>query len=564
MKHIVKCMGHKLWTYRDPHLNPHLNLPLSLPPRLSPRLPPRLSPSLSLSLPLGLAMLLGLGFDQKYAWSNDLRPPTPQQSITPGAEPSLGLDAPTDERLTSVEDLSDVHPQDWAYQALKALIERYGTIIGYPDGTFHGDRPLSRAEFAAALKAAIPQVDLSRYATRADLEALRRLMQDFDDELAAVEAKVSRLERLLQPFSDTTKITGEVVLAPLVVAQGDKANRNDPTDSQLSLGSRVNLNLLTDLGGKTILRTGFQASDMTALQRATGTDMARVGFQSDTNNALELSELSLRSRLNSRTTLYAFLEGGGLHKFTETLNPFVGNSSRGSISRFGQRNPIYRQGGNAGAGLSYQLSPIASLDVGYLAGDANEAETGIGNAPYGAIAQLTFELSKTAGVGLSYIRSFNSLDTGTGSHTANDPFDDDSSAIVAHSLGAQAAFGLSKNLALSGWVGWSRATATDLPGDPSASIFNWALTLAVPNLGGEGNLLGFVVGQPPKVTANDFQLKGRSLRDPDTSFHFETFYRLRLGSGISLTPGLMVITAPEHNRDNAPIILGTLRTTFSF
>jgi len=39
-------------------------------------------------------------------------------------------------QVTSVSQLSDVQPTDWAFQALQSLVERYGCVTGYPDGTF--------------------------------------------------------------------------------------------------------------------------------------------------------------------------------------------------------------------------------------------------------------------------------------------------------------------------------------------------------------------------------------------------------------------------------------------
>jgi hypothetical protein len=56
-------------------------------------------------------------------------------------------------QVTSVTQLSDVQPTDWAYEALRSLVERYGCIAGYPGGTFRGNRSMSRYEFAAGLNA---------------------------------------------------------------------------------------------------------------------------------------------------------------------------------------------------------------------------------------------------------------------------------------------------------------------------------------------------------------------------------------------------------------------------
>jgi hypothetical protein len=63
------------------------------------------------------------------------------------------------DQVTSVSQLSDVQPTDWTFQALQSLVERYGCIAGYPDGTFKGNRPLSRYEFAAGLNACLDRIN---------------------------------------------------------------------------------------------------------------------------------------------------------------------------------------------------------------------------------------------------------------------------------------------------------------------------------------------------------------------------------------------------------------------
>ena len=54
-------------------------------------------------------------------------------------------------QVTSVSQLRDIQPIDWAFQALQSLVERYGCVSGYPDKTFRGNRALTRYEFAAEL-----------------------------------------------------------------------------------------------------------------------------------------------------------------------------------------------------------------------------------------------------------------------------------------------------------------------------------------------------------------------------------------------------------------------------
>ncbi|MGB3494563.1 MAG: carbohydrate porin, partial [Elainellaceae cyanobacterium] len=50
----------------------------------------------------------------------------------------------------------------------------------------------------------------------------------------------------------------------------------------------------------------------------------------------------------------------------------------------------------------------------------------------------------------------------------------------------------------------------------------------------------------------------------DTSLHVEIFYRLQLSEFISLTPGVIWITAPNQDRSNPDTIVSTFRTTFQF
>ena len=81
-------------------------------------------------------------------------------------------------QVTSVSQLSDVQPTDWAFQALQSLVERYGCIAGYPDGTYRGNRAMTRYEFAAGLNACLDRVNeliaagTADLATREDLATL--------------------------------------------------------------------------------------------------------------------------------------------------------------------------------------------------------------------------------------------------------------------------------------------------------------------------------------------------------------------------------------------------------
>jgi Carbohydrate-selective porin, OprB family/S-layer homology domain len=115
-------------------------------------------------------------------------------------------------QVTSVSQLSDVQPTDWAFQALQSLVERYGCIAGYPDGTFRGNRAATRYELAAALNACLDQIS-DRFATKEDLATVKALQEEFKTELATLKGRVDGLEARTktleaQQFSTTTKLTG--------------------------------------------------------------------------------------------------------------------------------------------------------------------------------------------------------------------------------------------------------------------------------------------------------------------------------------------------------------------
>lgn len=481
-------------------------------------------------------------------------------------------------KLNSVAELSDVKPTDWAFEALKTLVDRYGIVVGYPDRQFRGDQPMSRSEFAAGLNAAMVHInevldsELAKYATKEDLEALRKLQEEFARELAAAKAEVglatvpNGLARLRsQSFSATTKLGGEVLFAATGVSNSRRpGSRNTRTDSNVAFGNRIKLDFDTSFSGKDRLTTTLKTGNISPINRAAGTNMARLGFQGDQENEIELDELSYRFPIGKQARVRIMAKGGSLTDIARSLNPLLDGTADGAVSRLGQRNPIYRQGGGSGAGLTYKFNDSVALSVGYLVDDAEDPTVGFQAGASGTIAQLTLSPFDELDIGLTYIRSYNDVETGTGSRIANDPFRGRSQAIVSDAFGVQSAISLSRRALLTGWLGWTHATATDLPNNPKANIFNWAITLAFTDVGSEGSLLGFVVGQPPKALSNDFRVRGQPYTDPDTSWHLETFYQWRVVDNINLTFGLLVITNPEHDRTNDTIYVGVVRSTFTF
>ena len=86
---------------------------------------------------------------------------------------------------------SDVTPDDWAYQAVSDLSAQ-GVVEGYPDGTFKGERNMTRYELAqiiARLMAKEDQLNAEQQAT------LDKLAGEYADELANLGVRVANLEK---------------------------------------------------------------------------------------------------------------------------------------------------------------------------------------------------------------------------------------------------------------------------------------------------------------------------------------------------------------------------------
>lgn len=486
---------------------------------------------------------------------------------------ALAVEAPVDEMaVTSVSQLSDVRSTDWTFQAIQSLIERYGVVAGNFDGTFRGNRSITRYEFAAILNAVIKGLNElittgnADRVQKKDLATLKRLQKEFATELGILRGRVGDLEAQTtqleaQQFSTTTRLTGEALFAISGANGGEKVDDSgEEVDENLILSDRVRLNFNTSFTGSDRLRARLEAENTSGFDDATATRMARLGFEGDNENTFELTQLDYRFLIGEQAEVYIATAGGEFEYIVNTLSPFSSSGS-GAISRFGRYNPIYRQGFGAGVGISYEFSDAVSLSLGYIADEGNDPESGIGSSPYGAIFQLTLEPIEDIEISLTYIRSDNNLDTGTGSELANDPFDDESDDVTANSYGLEASFQVNSDFTLGGWVGFTEARAEDLSGNPEASIFNYAVLLAFPDLGKEGSLAGIVIGQPPKVTSNDLS---REFKDEDTSLHLEFFYRFHATDNIAITPGLFALINPEHDKNNDTIYVGTVRTTFSF
>jgi Carbohydrate-selective porin, OprB family/S-layer homology domain len=502
----------------------------------------------------------------------------------------LAEDSSSMGQVTSVSQFSDVQPTDWAFQALQSLVERYGCIAGYPNGTYRGNRALTRYEFAAGLNACLDRVNeliataTADLVTKQDLATLQRLQEEFSAELATLRGRVDSLEARTaeleaNQFSTTTKLQGEAIFNVSQAFGDTRAVRtgNPTTDleSNTIFSDRVRLSLNSSFTGKDQLQIRLQArntyqfdggstSPTNPRPNITGTNMTRLGYDGNDSNNVAIDKINYAFNLSDAVRIKVDATGAELNENVYTFNPDFASSGRGALSRYGRFSPIYRQAAD-GAGVTVNINPNGPLtfSAAYVAQGTNASNpadgSGLLNGSNTFFGQIAFKPSQALNVGFSYARTYQStpnLFQGTGSITANNPFG--GARTESNNYGVQATFQPSPKLAVSGWAGYTTAdSATD---NRSADIWYWAASLGVRDLGAKGNVLGLIFGQPPKVTGGG----GGVVSESGTSYHLEGLYKMRVSDNIQVTPGLLVIFNPENNDNNNNIYVGTLRTTFSF
>lgn len=497
------------------------------------------------------------------------------------------------EQVTNVNQLRDVAPTDWAYEALRSLVDRYGCIAGFPNQTYRGNQPLSRYEFAAGLNSCLNQIERliasSEAVGQEDLETIRRLSEEFEAEIATLGGRVDEIESRTatledNAFSTTSKLDGEVAFN-LAQAFGDDV------DSEVVFTDRIRLQITSSFTGKDKLFTRLTAGNIdNSFQDETGTREGRFAFDGQADNDITIDRLHYSfPLLNDKLKVTAMASLAAHHFYAEVFNDGLnaGGGANGALSRFGERSPIYRLGianSSAGLGATYTFNDKFEVSAGYIsptASNPNE-ENGLFSGAFSALGQLTVKPIEKLKFGLTYARTYDPaaqadpptqggrppfLWGGTGTNLANfrsPGINIDN--IATDSFGAQAQFDLNPRISLRGWFSYTDASLIQAGDNGDATILNYAGAVVISDLLKEGSVAALIVGAEPYLESIDADGDGNDFDGltNDVPLHIEAFYKYQLNDNISLTPGLIWLTSPNQNSDNDDVYIGALRTTFTF
>jgi hypothetical protein len=456
-------------------------------------------------------------------------------------------------QITNVSELTDVLPTDWAFEALRNLVETYGCIEGYPDRTFRGNRSLSRFEFAAGLNSCLNVIAsiAAGGIDPQDLDSVRRLQDEFQAELATLRGRVDALEAdtatlRAQQFSTTTKLRGQVDFhlgTPFDVFDVVPAAGPGLSETSTSVAARARLNFDTSFTGSDRLRIRLQAGDGSFLNGVGGLTNARGD-----NYDVTIDDFFYRFPMGDRLTVTVAARGlAGDDWVTDTIVPFDGRS----VAQAGE--PLfYNLGGSssngAGVGFNFFLTDNIVLDAGYTAGNSGATDPSVGvfaaaNQSY--IAQLSYLGDGLINAGFAYLHNDRSSTFSGGRPGGVDTF----AGLLKLDFGR---FFVAGHGAFQSFNG----------GDD----FSWTAGVGANDFFIEGSQLGIYGGQLPQT--NLVIPGGATLARDNNPLLIEAYYEMPLNQSLTITPAIIYgdanVVNPGGSRTDDTGFYGVVRGTFRF
>ncbi len=457
-------------------------------------------------------------------------------------------DARSQEQVTSIGQFSDLRPTDWAYQALSNLIERYGCVAGYPDGTYKGGRAMTRFEAAALLNACLDRV------TEVTDEH-KKLMAEFEKELAVLKGRVDGLEAKAgeleaSQFSTTTKLSGLVTFVVGGVS-------NNPAGEQVTFNYDVQLNLDTSFTGKDLLRTVLRAGNFDGERNAFGGGLStlEIAFQEEGGpDVLGIDKLFYQFPIGSQLTATFGGRVGQEDMLALWPSAYPSDTILNALTLNGA--PLaYNKNLGPGLGLWWQDNGW-SVSANYVAANGADSSQGLFTSTSAGTSTVQLGYGQE-NWGLAAIYSY--LNGGVGVPGAT-PF---TTAEIEEGGASTNAFGISGfwQPAESGWIpsisagyGINRSSGTNLRTSQS-----WMVGLQWSDVLTEGNSFGMGVGQPAFATAT------RNGADTEKGvWAWEWWYQWQVSDAISVTPAIFYLNNPGGSEGGRDQFGALLKTSFQF
>ena len=167
---------------------------------------------------------------------------------------------------------SDVTPDDWAFQAVSDLSVQ-GVVEGYPDGSFKGERNMTRYELAqiiARLMAKEDQLNAEQQAT------LDKLAGEYADELANLGVRVANLEKKVGNIS----WSGDARMQyQHNLADGSRTEHADTWNGRMRINVQGQVNDQVTVNGRFVNEMDFKDGD------SSSTTMDRINVKWEPNDA---------------------------------------------------------------------------------------------------------------------------------------------------------------------------------------------------------------------------------------------------------------------------------------
>ncbi|MDJ0554271.1 MAG: iron uptake porin [Microcoleaceae cyanobacterium MO_207.B10] len=529
---------------------------------------------------------------------------SPEQNASEAESDPMG-------QVTSVSQLSDVQPTDWAFQALQSLVERYGCIAGYPDGTFKGNRAMTRYEFAAGLNACLDRIteliaaSTADLVTEDDLSILQRLQEDFAIELANVKSRIDALEARTaeleaNQFSTTSILFGSIrtQLSNYFEAEGDPQSTYQYNAYIAHITSFTGQDqLITAMGIVNSERSeDLAVTNQGRIVGATREGATDVQGSGNTDDIVRLIGLEYRFPITQKFAANVILANRFVFNqlFLRQFVPYY-TPGQGPVSAFAETPPVFYLGAGAGLALFYEIFDGAVLSGTYLAtfADSPGDDRGLFNGDY--VANLIFNYAPNPKLfvqlvyqhgyfGTSFCPVDNPLTPPScgnfgfhngqpfrgngfiGTSLAN-KFDDagiffpDASEVASNAYTISGYYEVFPGVLIGGVGTYINARLINR-GD--AKIWSWSVQAAFPDLFQRGDQGGLILGMEPTLTGLRTNGEWVGTFENDTSLHIEGYYKFRINDNIAITPSVIWITSPNQDHDNDNIVIGGIRTSVDF